>query len=134
MRKTHLILGIFFLLCIHATQPMHTTKNPENNQDSFFKTVTEFSVLIGSLFLEIVQFDSSSHDKIEGSRHKNRKITKTIVSNNLAIIAPHNIRIQKEGHRLLINGEYYDTTLQGKLYWSDGCIITKKGTRIDPLI
>lgn len=126
---------LFFSFCAHSMQKTSEPLSPSATQSilSFF-TTTGFNV--GSFLLEVLTFDPQKHQARARSYAKRRNLsTTTRISDQLVIVAPSGISVKKNGHYLTINGEYYDSTLKGKLYYGKtGRLINKKGTIIDPLV
>lgn len=110
---------IIFLsfLCINSAHAMKSSSTPSSSYLSVFTTtVSSTTFTLGALFFEILNFNPREHQTIK----KRRSLTTTKVSENLFIIAPSKIEVKKDGHYLLVNGEYYDSTLEGKFYWTNG--------------
>jgi len=120
-----------FLFISYSTNAMESKTPPSS---SYFSTIANAvgstTFTIGLLFFDILNFNSQEHSTIK----KRRSLIKTHVSDTLSIIAPVEIEIKNDGHYLRINGEYYDSTLKGKLVWKNGEVTNKKGLVIDPLL
>lgn len=104
---------------------------------SFFNilggTISSTTFIIGSLLLDILKFDPQAHD-VKSLLCKHTSVAKRI-SEDLVVFAPRKTAITRDGQFFLINGTCYDATLlAGKLYYSDGQLVTKKRKVIDPLI
>lgn len=137
MKASHitLIFLLFFSCCIHSMQKS-SEQSSQNTTPSILDFFTTTGLSVGSFLLEIIAFDPQTHRARARTYAKKRSESITTkISDQLIIVAPPSIHVGKDGHYLIINGEYYDSTLKGKLYYGKaGPLINKKGTIIDPLV